>query len=506
MDRKTFIKTAGAGSVVLASPMLLSHVQNLSAQEIREMELYNMTRPMDVKLKIKPVYGQRIPNEVHEGPCRSASPLGWNRNEEISKAKTSFDKWVKSVKKNLCDKAVMLQPTYIQYAGDHRIEDQYWTNIKKDLKDTDLFLVHYRVPGIEKFDKPVAQVSNSCASLDVTAQLRNRGLESYGLYDFEELNKLVALLQVRKALQQTKMLIVTDGPWETEYNNVHSNIADLEELNQRLGIDCQFISFKEFFNEMDFIINNKNAQKYANTITGKLINNAQNVHMKKVDILSSVNYYLSVRKLMEKYNCNSFSATCQELCVAGYAAKYKITPCLTHTLLKDQGYPSSCEADTNVLVSTMLQMYLTNKSTYMGNTLIHNREDNLLFIHHNVPGIKMKGLDQPDLPYEIKNFTENGWGATVRYDFSLDKGEKVTFCRLNPSATKLMIVAGEIEGCQGFNNHGCSLRATIKVKDVMDYFNKAVDFGHHFSMVYGDYVAEMQKLAEILNIETVVVT
>jgi len=262
MNRKTFIKTAGAGTVILASPMFLNDINNLLAQEISEIELYNIQRPMDVKLKIKAVYGQRIPNEVHEGPCRADSPVGWNRNEEISQAKSSFNKWVESVKKNLCNKAVMLQPTYIQYAGDHRIDAKYWTNVEKDLKDTDLFLVYYRVPGIGRYNKPVALLGNTCASLDITAQFRNKGLESYGLYDFEELNELVALLQVRKALQQTKMLIVTDGPWETEYNNVHSNIADLKELNQRLGIDCQFISFKEFFNEMDFVIKNKNTQKH----------------------------------------------------------------------------------------------------------------------------------------------------------------------------------------------------------------------------------------------------
>jgi len=506
MDRRTFIKTAGAGSVILSNPMFFDHVQNLSAQEISGIDLYDIPRPIDAKLRVKPVYGKRIPNEVHEGPCRSSSPVGWNRNEEILKAKNDFNKWAKSVKKNLCDKADMLQPTYIQYAGDHRIAAKDWTELEKEKKDTDLFLVNYRVPGIEKYNKPVAPLGNSCAALDITAQLRNKGSECYGLYDFEDLNELVALLQVRKALQQTKMLIITDGPWETEYNTVHSNIADLKELNQRLGIDCQFVSFKEFFNEMDLVIKNKNVQKFADKITDKLISNAQNVHMKKDAILSSVNYYLTVKKLLQKYNCNSFSATCQELCVAGYAAKYKITPCLTHTLLKDQGYPASCEADTNVLVSTMLQMYLTNKSPYMGNTLIHDKDKNLLFIHHDVPGIKMKGLDKPGLPYEIKNFTESGWGATVRYDFSLDKGEKVTFCRLNPAATKLLIVAGEMEGCQGFNMNGCSLRATIKVKDVMEYFHEAVNFGHHFSMVYGDYVAEMKKLAEILNLEAVVVS
>lgn len=505
MDRRTFIKTTGAGTTLFSVPMIINPIHDLLAQETSITEL-NIPRPIDAKLRVKPVYGQRIPNEVHEGPCRANSPVGWNRNEEINRARNDFEKWVESIKKNLCDKAILLQPNFIQYAGDHRIGSEYWTKLEKDLKDTDLFLIHYRVPGIEKYDKPVAQLGNSCASLDVPAQLRNKGIESYGLYDFVELNELVSLLQVRKALGQTKMLIVTNGPWETEYNSVHSNIADLKELNQRFGIDCQFVSFKEFFNEMDHILDDKNAQKYANKIADKLIDNAQNVHMKRDHIASSVNYYLTVIKLMEKYNCNSFSATCQELCVAGYPAKYKITPCLTHTLLKDQGYPSSCEADTNVLVSMMLQMYLTNQSAYMGNTLIHDRNNNLLYIHHDVPGIKMKGLDKPDLPYEIRNFTEKGWGATIRYDFALDKGEKVTFCRLDPAAKKLLIVTGEIEGCYGFNKWGCSLGATIKVKDVMEYFHKAVDFGHHFSLVYGDHVAEMQKLAEILNMEAVVIT
>ena len=505
MKRRTFIKTTSTGAAILTIPVILNNTHNLMAQETSDIDFYNIPRPLDVKIKVKPVYGQRIPNEVHEGPCRANSPVGWNRDEEILQARNSFGKWGESIKTNLCNKAVMLHPAYIQYAGDHKIDLHYWTELEKDIKETDLFLIYYRVPGIEKYNKPVVQLGNTCASLDVPAQLRNRGLESYGLYDFEELNKLISLLQVRKALHQTKMLIVTDGPWQTEYNTVHSNIADLRELNQRFGIDCKFVSFKEFFNEIDSVLENKNAQEYANTITDKLIRNAENVHMTKDYILGSVNYYLNVRKLMQKYNCNTFSATCQELCVAGYPAKYKITPCLTHTLLKDQGYPSSCEADTNVLISMMLQMYLTNKSPYMGNTLIRDKNKNLLAIHHDVPGIKMKGFNHPDMPYEIRNFTERGWGATIRYDFSLDKGEKVTFCRLNPAATKLLIVSGEIDGGYGFNNWGCTLGLTIKVKDAMEYFHEAINFGHHFSMVYGDHLAEMQKLAEILNIETVAI-
>jgi len=56
----------------------------------------------------------------------------------------------------------------------------------------------------------------------------------------------------------------------------------------------------------------------------------------------------------------------------------------------------------------------------------------------------MKGLENPALPYEIKNLTVGGWGATIRYDFSRDKGETVTLARLNPTATKPLVTKGEI--------------------------------------------------------------
>ena len=166
---------------------------------------------------------------------------------------------------------------------------------------------------------------------------------------------------------------------------------------------------------------------------------------------------------METYGCNSFTATCQEFWMTKLPMKYKVTPCLTHSLLKDEGYISACEGDVNVLFTMALQMYLSERTAYMGNTLIHDKEKNLVFIWHDVPGIKMKGYDHPDLPYRIVNFAERNWGATIRYDFSLDKGQTVTFCRMTPNAGKLLAIKGIIENVEGLDDWGCSLKAVIKV-------------------------------------------
>jgi hypothetical protein len=69
----------------------------------------------------------------------------------------------------------------------------------------------------------------------------------------------------------------------------------------------------------------------------------------------------------------------------------------------------------------------------------------LIRIVHDVPGLKMKGLKNEDLPYEIRNFTNQGWGTTVRYEFNNDKGLVVTLARFNPQAKKMLLTTATIK-------------------------------------------------------------
>jgi len=148
-------------------------------------------------------------------------------------------------------------------------------------------------------------------------------------------------------------------------------------------------------------------------------------------------------------------------------------------------------------------MYISGKSAYMGNSYLLDKDKNIIAVHHDVPGLKMKGFNKPDLPYEIRNFTVGGWGATIRYDFSRDKGETVTLARFNPTATKLFVARGEIVGCGGFDKVGCSLRAEIKVSDAVKLFHEEAEFGHHLAMVYGDYVNMLKDLGKIIGFNVI---
>ncbi|MCD6521222.1 hypothetical protein J7K56_00420, partial [Candidatus Calescamantes bacterium] len=274
-------------------------------------------------------------------------------------------------------------------------------------------------------------------------------------------------------------------PW-----GVVSSIYDFEKLKEKYGIEVRTVLFDEFFEEMEEI--EKKEKEEAEKIYSKLVKEARKVHMKKEDIMGSIYFYLTARSLMEKFNCNAFTSSCFELCSTQIPEKKKFVPCLTHTLLKDEGFPSSCEEDISVLLAMAILMYVSKKSSYMGNPSVVDK--NTIRIHHDVPGIKMKGIDKDGLPYEIRNFTVAGWGVNIRYDFSQDKGEKVTLGRFDPLAEKILVVKGEILKGLNFNEIGCSLGLEIKVSDAMEYFHKAADFGHHLAMVYGDYTENIKNL------------
>ena len=206
---------------------------------------------------------------------------------------------------------------------------------------------------------------------------------------------------------------------------------------------------------------------------------------------------------MKEYGCNAFSMPCYEICEEKIPAERKFVPCLAHSLLKDEGFPSVCEGDINMLPAMMLLMYTARKSAPMGNPFVVDKKENVYALHHDVPGLKMKGFDEPDLPYEIRNFTVEGWGATIRYNFSLDKGEAVTIATFNSTFTELLVVRGEIAGCSGFDKVGCILMAHVKVPDVVNFFHKAHNFNHHHAMVYGDYTQELTELGKMTGFKVV---
>jgi len=500
MKRRDFLASTGMAGSMLMVPGTINH--QLYAHPLRNEELFDIPRPLDQQANVKPLFGVRIPRELHEGPCRPNDPSGWDKGAEKEKAMRAYQSWLTATESLLLPFANVLEAEYVEFTGDHMIDAPAWDRILAQDSDTDVYLINnYRIPGLGyKTHKPILMVGNACSTLDVAAGLGSQGKEVYGALDMEQAIDYIKAIKVRKALAATKMLVVSDGEWDYEYNTVRSNL-DKEIMRKKFGFDAMYLPIATMMETFEEVKKDKVFRKEADRITSQLIQGAEKNSMAEEAIKDSVFYYLCVKKLMQEHGCNAFSATCQEFCVSRLAMKHKVTPCLTHSLLKDEGYASGCEADLNVTFSIAMQIYLAERTPFMGNTLVHDRQKNLVSIHHDVPGLKMMGYEQADLPFRIVNFTERNWGATLRYDFSRDRGMPVTFCRMSPKLDKMVVVRGEMQDVDGLDQWGCTLKAIIQVSDALKYFQAAKQTGHHYSMVYGDYLRQLRTTAEVLHME-----
>ena len=463
-------------------------------------------RALDAKVRVQPVFAQLLHSAPYEGPCRVGRREDLAPEAERERGKERFQAAVAELRANLSDDAELLEPVYLEWHDDFVLPESELAKLAPDVYEADLVL---SLPsGLPQY--PAISVANRygkavgtlgwVASIDIIAYLRSRGMEGYAFLDYADLNRVLSLLRARKAFRQTRFLVATEGN-ATVPTGVVSSIWDLEGLRARYGVDHAYVSAGDIIAGMDDLSDAERQE--ADSLTAKLADNAQAVHMTREDLLQSVLFYKATEKALDKYEANAFVIPCFEVCARQIMEQKRVVFCLTHSLLKDQGIPSACEADANVLMAIALLMYLSRKTAYMGNSYLVDREENILGIHHDVPGLKMKGFDAPDLPYEIRNFTVGGWGATLRYDFARDRGAPVTMARFDPTGSKVLVAKGEIAGSAGFDKVGCALSAHIKVQDIVDLYRKEMGFGHHLAMVYGDYVDQVRDLGEMMGFEVV---
>jgi len=465
----------------------------------------NITRPIDTKVKIKPVFAQLVHSAAYEGPCRVGRKEDLTPEADRQNNEQQFQRFCQTVRTEIAPTAEVLEPVAVEWRDDFVVHESELNKLEPDAFAADLLLMgpggleQYPAVAIaERYQKPLVLVGH-VSTVDITAYLRARGREGYAFLDYEALNSFLHLFQVRKALAQTRLLIALKG--EVLSTGVVSSISDLDGLKSRYGIDHRLITAEEILEAMGKL--SPEQAEEADALTKRLIAEAKQSAMTAEQLLPSVRFYLAARQTLAKYECNAFTLPCFEICATQVMEQEQVTFCLAHSLLKDEGIPSACEGDVNVLTAMAVLMYLSRKAAHMGNTWVCDRENNIITVHHDVPARKMKGLDAPNVPYGIKNFTVGGWGGTLRYDISRDVGQPVTIARFNPQGTALMATTGEVVGCEGYMKVGCSLGYDLRVSDAARFFRLEQDFGHHFALVLGDYLPELRQLGELVGFEVV---
>jgi len=517
MDRRGFLQT-GIGTL-LAGQVALHGCRTASDSPSRicmsdASGAWSQSLVRETRLNVKPVMTNMVHTDVWEGPCRfdMLTP-----SEEMAAAQRRFSEWAANIEAGSLnfdpEDVKILEPAHVTFSEDFVLKRDQLNKLRKDSSETDVFFAAPHGSSIatfdigREFDKAVILKGLNCRTVDISAYSRSHGLDVFVPNTNEELRRLARLLRARKIFGQTRVLFPTDRGLPAVASLTGINEPD--RLRERFGIEIVRISYRELSDEMDRVMGSPSETDAARQLAQQLIEGADRTYLEDKYVVRSMEFYSAIGNLMHRHGCNAFTIECFELCASRLPEKWQITPCVIHTLFKDQEIASACEADLGALLSMRLLMSVAKKSSHLGNMFL--REGNVLVINHSAPGIKMNGFSEPGLPYQLGRFVRSGWGTKAVVDFMNNTQKRVTVARMNPMATKVLLLRGALVGSSGWGDDklGCSVEAHIKPADsgdATDFVRKQRDYGNHLIWTYGDYVDEMVQLCDMLCLEAEVVS
>jgi L-fucose isomerase-like protein len=444
---------------------------------------------LSVRLKVKPIAGYLIHTGFWEGPCRAGKREDLEPEAEKRAAAKHFAS-LSAELDTLDERMQVLEPLRVDYSENFATPPQSIRRIEEELGDIDVFLVmSRRVPGLERFGKPIITLSPGNALADVTAYCRSIGLEAYGAVDMADVREILHALWVKKAVSRTRALVLTAGMSPTF--GIHSMIRDLEKLRERFGVEVIKRPFTDVFEYMD-AVDEEDARSRAAKLLGASKENTVNSGY----FVNDVKYAMAAEAMMTEYGCNAFTTACIELCASRLPQERKFAPCVTHSLFKARGIPSACEEDLNALMAMTVMSYAAGKPAFMGNPFYE--EEDLLSLHHSVPALNMKGFATEDLPYKIFPFTAQGFGGKFQVDLAALEDPRVTLGRFNPAGDTLSLKTGVVERSE-FRQVYCSPYYYIRMNDARGFLHHLGDFGHHQVLVIGDQIPMMKRIARVLG-------
>lgn len=446
---------------------------------------------LETKLVVRPLIGRLMHTHFWEGPCRAGIPEEMTVEKETEAADKGFAEAVK-ILKQVTEEITFLEPIDVRYTENFVVNEETFARIEEDIDQVDFFLcMNWRIPKLERYQKTIVIMQNGNEGIDVAAYCNSIGVEAFVAMDVRDLNELAHMLWVRKAVANTRALVLTAGSLPTF--GLQSLIRDPEIIRQRYGMEIIKLPFHDIFPYMDQITDEE-----AMPLAEKLIGGAMEVKVNTDWFLNDIKYYLAARKMMEVYKCNAFSTSCHELCTSEIPQRRKFTPCICHSLLKGEGFPSGCEEDLNALLAMTIMQYTACRPAFMGNPSMEGEE--ILLLHHAVPALCMNGYGTKPLSYKLWAFTGQGFGGKLQVDFTENEQEEITLGRFNPRGDTMCVKTGRVLRSE-YKEIYCSPYYYIQMDDARKFMHSLARFGHHQVLLFGNYMEMLKSVAEVMHFE-----
>jgi L-fucose isomerase-like protein len=509
-------------------------------------------KTIEMKLNVRPVFIGFVHDYVYEGPCRFGSGDELTKKFDQMTNQEAYRGFCDIMKKNLSSRVNLLEPIYVERNEEFPITEEALQKMGQDSGNADVYIFGQAGRGYDmivefgqRYRKPIMLTGMALATSTTIAALKARGLEAYATADWQDIMDMLDVMRVRKVLRDSRILLAPVANSNISFSATDSFLS-LEKVTEVLGTRFRYVSAHELIDQTRPVAPDSNPtlpgrmglnpdeadMKEIKRITDELVGGATECHMERELVENSVRAFHTVKKFLEHCDCSAFSMPCPDMCATRRLNQEKITFCLTHSLLNEEGIPSGCEYDIPALLAMIVLMNFAGSAPYMGNTIptfvkngrrsnitpaFFQAEDslnidvpelgeteNVMLSFHAVPNRQMHGFGCGKSSYTLRSFARGqGFGATIRYDFKKDKGQPVTLCRFDLNCSRIFVARGTIVGGVGFTDQNCSEGVFYTVKDNRDFFKKQCEFGNHVPLVYGDCYDKVKALVELLGLEVV---
>lgn len=174
--------------------------------------------------------------------------------------------------------------------------------------------------------------------------------------------------------------------------------------------------------------------------------------------------------------------------------------CAVLAMLNDLGVAASCEADTYGALSMYLGMQLTQQATFFGDPVSMDEKENTITFWHC--GTAACSLAREDTGAKVDVHCNRKIGPTL--DFGCKPCEEVTIFRIGKDSEgkfRFFIASGQaLDKPKQFNGTSVVVKTNADAKTIV-YESVEAGWEPHFVVAYGNVAAELEILAEMLNME-----
>jgi len=284
------------------------------------------------------------------------------------------------------------------------------------------------------------------------------------------------------------------------------------------GVDFPQYDAVQVFTEMEKI-----SDEEAKPVEEAFLAKVDEVHweagedkMEKDAITTQAKMFLAFKRLQKLYDVDIFANKCMpEMSAILYG--YGYCACLATSMLNDAGIITACEADVPAGLSMYILHLLSGGPAFFADIARLNKPENrLTFFNCGTAPIDLadrkQGVHVWPMPGNIADeaipeeyFISKMRGATIRFD--LENGREVTMLRIggNDDTLRFHVASAttsprEVEPDEIIGNRWPGFGLTF-AEDASLFLNNTT--GHHYSIVFGNYVEELKHLARILGIKFV---